>query len=168
MRAARSLRPPLMVILAVCCCVSCTSKEREARNLLIQARTLIIPGKTVELVEHLKMIVTDYPETDAAVIAREMLSVAIGSGNRQAEMKLREAWVTATIFFIAEPYGTLDMAKLVREGFKRDQEVIVRVVNGTSYELKITSRHVVGDKLYSMGADGNVTSGDYVTPLNQD
>ena len=164
----RSPHRPVALILLLVCCASCSGKESKARNLLIQARTMLVPGRTVELVEHLEMIVEDYPETEAAVFARQMLTEAIASGNKQAEMKLREAWATSNIYFLEDPYGTLDMEKLVVKGFKRDQEVILTVVNGASYELEITSRHVVGDRIYSVDLEGNVTSEANVNPPGPD
>ena len=156
----------LVTLLALACSLSCSSKEREARRLLIQASAYLQEGKSVELVTHLRMIIEEYPGTRGAETARAMLAEAEAGHRDMAESTVRAALVASQVFFISNPYDELDMAGLTEGGFKGNPDVVVEVANGTRWDLKITARHIAGNEVASIGMDGQVNWEDYRDPGN--
>jgi hypothetical protein len=162
----RSSIPLLVVLLAIASSLSCSSDEREARSLLIQSNAYLREGRSVELVDHLKMITSEYPETEGADVARQMLAKALEGNDRVAENVLKVAWAAAQIFFIEEPNGTLDMRALRTHGFEGNPEVIVSIPGGTSWDLTITAHHLAGGTLFSVGFNGQVRREENPPPSN--
>jgi hypothetical protein len=148
----------IAVILFLLAVGACSGAERQARNMLLEANSMIQRGDTVELIEHLNGLIEEYPDTEAAVTAGEMLAEAIRGCNDQAENKLLEAFANATIFFIDQPNGTLDRDRLIATGYRDVPEVIVEIPNGQAYRFRMTAHHVAGDLLYAIDIDGNLTS----------
>jgi hypothetical protein len=154
----------LVTLLAVAGSLSCTSKEREARRLLIQASAYLQEGKSVELVTQLRMIIEEYPGTRGAETAQAMLAEAQVGYSAMAENMVRAALVSSQVFFIANPYKDLDMVGLTEGGFTGNPDVVVEVANGKRWALKITARHIAGDRVASIGMDGQVSWADYRDP----
>jgi hypothetical protein len=153
-----TLRPVTAILVILLCIPSCSGRERQARNLLLQATWIIQRGEMVELVDHLNGLIEEYPETDAAEAARAMLREALTGCNDQAATKLREAFACATIFFIDEPYGVIDTDQLVAIGYEAVPDVIIEIESGRAAGFRMTARHVAGDLIHVIDLEGNLTS----------
>ncbi len=151
-------RPIVVLLVMLLSLASCSGRERQARNLLLETTWMIQRGEMVEMIDHLNGLIEEYPDTEAAIMAREMLAEAIGGCNDQAGNKLHEAFACATIFFIGEPYGSLDKDGLVAAGYKDTPDVILEIVTGQAYGFEMTARHVAGDLVHAIDLDGNMRS----------
>jgi hypothetical protein len=148
-------------VLFVMFCISCGSKEREARDMLIQSQRFLEEERWVELEKHLNRITSEYPETKAAAVAAEMRYNMVQRANKIAETTLKGAFVSGMGYLVSYPDEELTMEKIQEFGFKPIEVVEIEVVRGEADDFLITSEHVVGDRVYSVGPDGKIEHEEY-------
>jgi|GEM_PF-4822596 len=158
MRLGHLHSPVAAVGLGLVLLTACSNSERAARDEMLAAQPLIQQGDFTGLIEHLEGLIEEYPETEAAGVAREMIADARSSCNDLAELKLREALVTAIQFFASHPRAEADLASLTALGLATDPDITLRVVRGFQNDLSITARHVAGDLVLIVDQTGTVTS----------
>lgn len=146
----------IVYVLFILFCISCGSKEREARDMLIQSQQFLKEGEWLELEEHLNKIISEYPETKAAAVAAEMRDNMVQRANHIAETTLKGAYVSSMGYLVSYPDEELTMGKIQEFGFKPLEEVEIEIVRGDAEDFLITSEHVVGDRVYSVGPDGQI------------
>ena len=147
----------LAPVLVVSLCIACGSREKEANLMLIQTTPLLKTGNLIEVKEHLNKIISKYPETKAASAATVMLDDMVDSANRIAESTLRTAWAASVTYLRCYPNEKVDMTKLRDEfGFRNIEGVEIEIVRSGADNLLITSKHVAGDRLYSVSRNGGI------------
>jgi hypothetical protein len=80
----------------------------------------------------------------------------IKSANHMAETVLRAAFAAGTGCAASDPDTPLAMEQLREFGFRGMKGVEVEIVRDAPDDFLITSVHVVGDKVYSVGTDGTI------------
>lgn len=79
--------------------------------------------------------------------------------NAAAQSDAKNAYSTAQLIFSDNPATTIaDTAALVTAGFVSTANVTTTVVTGTQAGLSITTKHASGDKTFTVGANGAITS----------
>lgn len=144
--------------LIVSLCIACGSREQEADIMLIKITPLLKEQKFVELKGHLNEIISKYPETEAASTATLMLDDMVKTSNRIAEDALRLAWQCSLTYLRCYPDAELDMEKMEELGlaFGTFENVEIEIVRREADDFLITSKHIVGDRIYSVGNDGQI------------
>jgi len=147
----------LVPVLIVSLCIACGNREKEANLMLTQTTPLLKTGNLAEVKEHLNKIISKYPETKAASAATVMLDDLVESANRIAESTLRTAWAGSVTYLRCYPNEKVDMTKLRNEfGFRNIEGVEIQIVKSGGDDLLITSKHVAGDRLYSISRNGGI------------
>lgn len=148
----------LAFMLVVSLCIACGSREKEANIMLIRSVPLLKEQKLVELKEHLNKIILKYPETEAAATPTVMLDDMVNTSNRIAEDALRLAWQCSLTYLRCYPHEELDMKKMdeLGLGFGTIEYVEIEIVRSEADDFLITSKHVVGDRIYLVGKDGQI------------
>ncbi len=154
--ANRFFKSLLPSVLAVAFFISCGSDEREAKNMLIQCQRFLAAANWIELENHLDKIIYQYPDTKAAETAKAMRNVMIQRTNHIAETILKAALAAGTACAVSYPNKPLAMEQLREFGFKGMDGVEVEIVRDEPDDFLITSDHVVGDRVYSVGTDGYI------------
>ncbi len=158
MKAGRTCALLITVAAGTGLLLTCTGRERAARNEMLAVQPLIQQGDWSGLIAHLDDLIAEYPGTEAAATAAEMIAEARGRCNELAELKAREAMVTALQFFARDPWARVDLEDLVELGLKTDPDLTVTVVRGQQNDLEITARHVAGNRIMVIDHTGTVTS----------
>jgi hypothetical protein len=74
--------------------------------------------------------------------------------NHIAETVLKAAFAAGTGYAVSYPDTPLGMEQLREFGFQGMKGVEVEIVRDAPDDFLITSAHVVGDRVYSVGTDG--------------
>jgi len=144
-------------VLVVSLCIACGSREKEANLMVIQTTPLLKAGNLAEVKEHLNKIISKYPETKAATTATVMLEELVRTANHTAEDALRLAWQCSMTYLRCYPNKKVDMTKLRDEfGLRSIEGVEIEIVKNGADDLLITSKHVAGDRLYSVSRNGGI------------
>ena len=154
--AKKFLKSVLLSVLAATFFISCGSDEREAKNMLIQCQKFLKSTNWVELGNHLDKIIYQYPDTEAAETAKAMRNKMIQRANHIAETILKAALASGTACAMSYPNQPLAMEQLREFGYKGMDGVEVEIVRDEPDDFLITSAHVVGDRVYSVGTDGYI------------
>ena len=154
--ANRFVKSLLPSVLAVAFFISCGSDEREAKNMLIQCQKFLRAANWIELENHLDKIIYQYPDTKAAETAKAMRNEMIQRANHIAETILKAALAAGTACAVSYPNKPLAMEQLREFGYKGMEGVEVEIVRDEPDDFLITSAHVVGDRVYSVGTDGYI------------
>jgi len=149
--ANRFVKSLLPSVLAVAFFISCGSDEREAKNMLIQCQRFLRAANWIELENHLDKIIYQYPDTKAAETAKAMRNVMTQRANHIAETILKAALAAGTACAVSYPNKPLAMEQLREFGYKGMEGVEVEIVRDEPDDFLITSDHVVGDRVYSVG-----------------
>jgi hypothetical protein len=152
----------LAFLVAGTICISCGDNEKKARDMLVQSHVLLKKAKWIELKEHLNKILSEYPETKAATAATAMLDEMVKRANHIAETALKGAFVASVGYLASHPNEELNMTKLNEFGFRATEGVEIEIVRGEADDFLITSEHVAGDKVYSVGRDGRIEYEEYI------
>ena len=78
--------------------------------------------------------------------------------NAQANADAKNAYTAAQAYFAENPTGTLDGTLLLSSGFKASPDVTTAVTTGTMAGLVITSTPANGTLVFSVDANGNISS----------
>ena len=124
--------------------------------MLIQSQRFLEDANWVELENHLDKIISQYPDTKAAETAKEMRHKMIQRANHIAETVLKAALAAGTACAVSYPDDPLIMEQLRQFGYKGMDDVEVEIVRDEPDDFLITSVHVVGDRVYSVGPDGYI------------
>ena len=73
-----------------------------------------------------------------------------------SEQTLRAALAAGTAFAVSYPNESLSMEQLREFGYKGMDGVEVEIVRDEPDDFLITSAHMVGDRVYSVGTDGYI------------
>jgi hypothetical protein len=152
-RLFKSLLPS---VISVALFLSCGGDEKEAKDMLIQSQRFLKAGKLVQLGKHLDNIISQYPDTKAAETAKAMRNEMTQRANYMAETMLKAAFAAATGCAASYPDSPVTMRNLRDFGFKGMAGVKVEIVRDDPADFQITSAHVSGDRVYSVGTDGRI------------
>ena len=78
--------------------------------------------------------------------------------NAQANADVKNAYTAAQAYFAENPAGTLTDELLLTSGFKASPDVTTAVGTGTMAGLTITSTPANGTLVFSVDANGNISS----------
>ena len=78
--------------------------------------------------------------------------------NAQANADAKNAYTAAQAYFAENPAGTVTLALLLTNGYKASPDVTVAVTAGTLSTLALTSTPANGTLVYSVDANGTITS----------
>jgi len=78
--------------------------------------------------------------------------------NAQANGDIKNAYTAAQAYFAEHPTGTVTLALLQTHGLKASPDVTVAVTTGTMAGLVITATPATGTLVYSVDANGTITS----------
>ena len=70
----------------------------------------------------------------------------------------KNAYTAAQAYFTDHTGATIDMTALVTGGFKSTANVTLTVSNGTQNSLKMTTKHINGDKTFTVVGSGEISS----------
>ena len=154
--ANRFLKFFLPLVLVAAFFISCGSDEKEAKNMLLQCQGFLKTENWVDLENHLNKIIHQYPDTKAAEAAKAMRTKMIQRANHIAESMLKAALAAGTACAVSYPNESLSMEQLREFGYKGMDGVEVEIVRGEPDDFLITSAHMVGDRVYSVGTDGYI------------
>jgi len=157
----RFLKLFLASVFVVTFCITCTSREDKAQEMLIQTHTMLegTEFNYIEIKEHLNKIISEYPETDAAAAATILLDKAIEGANIQAELALRSAYSAAVSYSVSYPDAEkLDIITLREYGLGQFKDVELKIIRDGAHNFLITSEHAEGDRVYSINSDGRIES----------
>ncbi|MBW2630443.1 MAG: prepilin-type N-terminal cleavage/methylation domain-containing protein [Deltaproteobacteria bacterium] len=94
-----------------------------------------------------------------AAIAIPQFSAYRAKGfNAQANSDVKNAYTAAQAYFAENPTGTVTLALLQTNGFKASANVTTAVTTGTMAGLVMTSTPANGTLVYSVDANGTITS----------
>jgi hypothetical protein len=148
-------RIALIVVLLGCICLSCgDSKEREARELLVQSQELLQQRKWVEFNELMNRIIWEYPDTQAATAAEMMLKNMTERANLLTQTALRGAFSVSMGYLASDPTAELDLEKLYDYGYRKVDDVEITIVGNRLDNLLIAGKHIGGDRKYYIDRDG--------------
>ena len=154
--AKRFLTFTLPLVLIAAFFISCGSDEKEAKNMLLQCQSFLEAENWIELENHLDKIIHQYPDTKAAEVAKAMRTKMIQRANHIAETMLKAALAAGTACAVSYPNESLSMEQLREFGYKGMDGVEVEIVRDEPGDFLITSAHMVGDRVYSVGTDGYI------------
>jgi len=77
--------------------------------------------------------------------------------NSDANADIKNAYTCAQLYFDDHPNGVVTLSLLKKYGFDQHHEVEVKIISGTKNDLKISSTHTRGDKIYEVDADAKIT-----------
>ena len=154
--ANRFLKFFLPLVLVAAFFISCGSDEREAKNMLLQCQRFLKAENWIELENHLGKIIDQYPDTKAGEAAKAMRNEMIQRANHIAESMLKAAFAAGTACAVSYPNESLSMEQLLEFGYEGMDDVEVKIVRDEPDDFLITSAHMVGDRVYSVGKDGYI------------
>ncbi len=146
----------LLSVLIVTLGLSCSSRENEAKMLMLETQAMINAGDWDALKQHLDRIQTEYPETKAAETARVMQKEIISRVNDIAKAVLKQAIVTAIGCQASQPDAAINMKKLHNFGFSNKKDVVVEVEKSQAGSFLLSAYHDAGDTVFFGGGDGRI------------